>query len=264
MKLRELLSELDFPSIGQAIDNFKFFANPKQPASGQAGIPAPVSKPANPTPVAKPAAPAEPAPFDPATSKNILINVAKKMGIVAVNDLAQLLGNVQIETGNWVAATENFMYTDPDRIHRVFTTNFPTVQSAVPYVGNQVALANKAYAGKNGNGDEASGDGWRYRGRGFLHITGKANYAKVGAGVHPENPNIYVTNPELLSSNPVESAKASVWYFTHVVGKGKSAKQVAQAVTGNTVMKQKERGQAADAVRQQLVKTPPKKGRKPA
>jgi len=257
MKLRELLSELDFPSIGQAIDNFKFFANPQQPASGQAGIPAPVSKPAN-------AAPAEPAPFDPATSKNILINVAKKMGIVAVNDLAQLLGNVQIETGNWVAATENFMYTDPDRIHRVFTTNFPTVQSAVPYVGNQVALANKAYAGKNGNGDEASGDGWRYRGRGFLHITGKANYAKVGAGVHPENPNIYVTNPELLSSNPVESAKASVWYFTHVVGKGKSAKQVAQAVTGNTVMKQKERGQAADAVRQQLVKTPPKKGRKPA
>ena len=273
MKLRELLSELDFPSVGQAIDNFKFFANPQQSTSGQSAMPAPAAAQKPQAPVAQPVsqqpkpvatAKAEPAPFNPATSKDLLVKVAKKMGVVAVNDLAQLIGNVQIETGNWAAATENFMYTDPERIHRVFTSNFPTIQTAVPYVGNQVALANKAYANKNGNGDEASGDGWRYRGRGFLHITGKANYAKVGAGVHPENPSIYVNNPELLSSNPVESAKASVWYFTHVVGKGKSAKQVAKAVTGNTVMKQKERGQAADAARQQLAKVPPKKGRKPA
>ena len=276
MKLRELLSELDLPSVGQAIDNFKFFANPQQPANGQAANPAPATqKPAanRTTPVAvspstqsKPVttAKAEPASFNPASNKDLLTNIARKMGVVAVNDLAQLIGNVQVETGNWVAATENFMYTDPERIHKVFTSNFPTVQHAVPYVGNQVALANKAYANKNGNGDEASGDGWKYRGRGFLHITGKANYAKVGAGVHPENPSIYVTHPELLSSNPIESAKASVWYFTHVVGKGKSAKQVARAVTGNSVMKQKERGQAADAAKQQLVKANPKKGRRPA
>ena len=276
MKLRELINELDFPSVSQAIDNFKFFSNPQQPSSGQSATPAPTTQKTStqsnqqvqPTPQqqSKPVATAkaEPASFNPATSKDLLINIARKMGVVAVNDLAQLIGNVQIETGNWVAATENFMYTDPERIHKVFTSNFPSVQTAVPYVGNQVALANRAYANKNGNGDEASGDGWRYRGRGFLHITGKANYAKVGAGVHPENPSIYVTHPELLSSNPVESAKASVWYFTHVVGKGKSAKQVARAVTGNSVMKQKERGQAADAAKQSLVKSTPKKGRKPA
>ena len=45
MKLRELLSELDFPSVGQAIDNFKFFANPQQPANGQAANPAPATNP---------------------------------------------------------------------------------------------------------------------------------------------------------------------------------------------------------------------------
>jgi predicted chitinase len=145
------------------------------------------------------------------------------------------------------------MYTDPVRIKNVFTSSFPTVEQAMPYVRNPVALANRAYANKLGNGDEASGDGWRYRGRGFLHITGKENYGKCGAGVYPNNGNIYINEPTLLSSNPVESAKASVWYYINVVGKGKTAKQAAKSITGNTNMKQQERGKAAKKAQQELL-----------
>ena len=276
MKLRELINELEFPTVNQAIDNFKFFSNP-QPTAGQPATPAPVTAqkpattPVSQKPVSQAAMPApikavqatqEPAPFNPATSKNTLIAIAKKMGLTTVNDLSNFLGQVQVETGNWAAATENFAYNDPNRIYKVFTSNFPSPQHAVPYVGNQVALANRALANKNGNGGESTGDGWKYRGRGFIHLTGKELYAQAGASVHPENPNIYVDHPELLSSNPVESAKASVWYFLHKVGKGKTTKQASKTVNP-AGLKSAERGKAAVAMRKQLAAvTPPRKARK--
>lgn len=210
-------------------------------------VPQPVSKPVT-QPVA---AKAEPAPFDPASNKELLIKTAKKMGMHAVNDLASLLGQVQVETAGWTRATENFNYTDPTRIYRVFTSNFPSPESAKPYVGNQVALANRALANRNGNGDEASGDGYKYRGRGFIHLTGKGLYAEAGKAVHPENPNIYVNRPELISSNPAESAKVAVWYFLSKVGKGKTHKQASNTVNP-AGLKQAERGQAAMAMRKHL------------
>ena len=52
--------------------------------------------------------------------------------------------------------------------------------------GNPQALANAAYAGKNGNGDEASGDGWLFHGRGFLQLTGRGNYRQAGIEATPE------------------------------------------------------------------------------
>lgn len=231
---------------------------PAAPAAKTAILPKPTAPVAAPAP--KPVAhPTEPAPFDPATHKNTLISVAKKMGITAVNDLSNLLGQAQVETASWTKAAENFNYTDPTRIYKVFTSNFPSPQHAAPYVGNQVALANRALANKNGNGDEASGDGWRFRGRGFLHITGKELYAKAGAAVHPENPGIYVSNPALLSSNPVEAAKAAVWYYNTKVGKGKTSKQ-ATKVVNPAGLKTKERAKAAAQMQAQLA--PAKKTRK--
>ena len=262
MRLHEFITEAvvqpQLPGSGIIVDpNYKDPAKPVAPV-----------KPATPTTVSysnvapKPVAPIkataspEPAPFNPATNKNTLISIAKKMGITAVNDLSNLLGQAQVETASWTKSAESFNYTDPTRIYKVFTSNFPSPQHAAPYVGNQVALANRALANKNGNGDEASGDGWKFRGRGFLHITGRELYAKAGAAVHPENPSIYLTTPTLLSSNPVEAAKAAVWYFSSKVGKGKTSKQ-ASKVVNPAGLKTKERGQAAMAARQQLAKTMP-------
>ena len=243
MRLFELFNS-QVPGSGIVVDpNYK---DPAKTVAKPGMVSKPIAAQIKPT-----VAPAEPTPFDPAVHKPTLINIAKKMGVTAVNDLSNLIGQAQVETASWTKSAENFNYTDPVRIHKVFTSNFPTAQEAEPYVGNQVALANRALANKNGNGGEASGDGWKYRGRGFIHLTGKQLYADAGAALHPENPGIYLNNPTLLSSNPTEAAKSAVWYFLHKVGKGKSSKQTSKVVNP-AGLKTSERGQAAKAAKQEL------------
>ncbi len=66
-----------------------------------------------------------------------------------------------------------------------------TDEEAKAYVGKPEALANKCYANRTGNGDEASGDGWKYRGRGLIQLTGKANYAALAKDVTVD----FVKNP---------------------------------------------------------------------
>lgn len=200
----------------------------------------------------------EPQAFNPAQHKETLVSLAKAKGLKTANDLASFLGQCQVETANWTAPAEKFGYTDPQRIYKVFTSKFKTPAEAVPYVSNPVALANRALAGKNGNGDEKSGDGWKYRGRGFIHITGRELYAKVGAAVHPENPSIYIDNPTLLSSNPKEAALASIAYFKIKVGMGKTAKQ-ATKVVNPAGLKSKERLAATQQQKQNLALAQPKK-----
>jgi putative chitinase len=64
------------------------------------------------------------------------------------------------------------------RLTEVWHKRFPTIASAVPYAHNPEKLANHVYANRNGNGDEASGDGWRFRGVGPLQNTGRSNMEK--------------------------------------------------------------------------------------
>ena len=64
---------------------------------------------------------------------------------------------------------------------------FPTVESAMPYAKKPQMIANKVYANRMGNGDEASGDGFRYLGRGLIQLTGKNNYTFFAASVGIEN-----------------------------------------------------------------------------
>lgn len=274
MKIREVISE-DIADVGAAYQQYihKPIAALLAPAAASAKPPPiPTTLPAQAklqdkaqpagqlkTPeIPKIQAKPEPAHFNPGSHKDLLVKVAKKMGLVKVNDLSNFLGQVQVETGNWAFAAENFGYSDPARIYKVFTSNFPSPQHASPYVGNPVALANRALANKNGNGDEASGDGWKYRGRGFIHLTGKELYAKAGAAIHPENPGIYISHPELLSSNPVESAKVAVWYYLSKVGKGKSSQQ-ATKVVNPAGLKQAERNKATLAAKKQILAMAPKK-----
>ena len=274
MRLRELLEAKYDPNVvgsGIVVDpNYKEPAGTKVKPTTPAKTPTtpvapklgpttpPVAPIATPAPTLNATAPKEPPHFNPGDHLNLLTKMAKARGIVSANDLSNFLGQCKVETANFTKAAENFMYNDPVRIYKVFTSKFKNPEEAKPYVNNPVALANRALAGKNGNGDEASGDGWRFRGRGFIHLTGRELYAQAGALAHPNKAGIYVTSPELLSTDPKEAAAASIAYFKSKVGTGKTTKQTTKVVNP-AGLQNKERAAAAQQIKQQIVATTPAK-----
>lgn len=88
---------------------------------------------------------------------------------------AHLFGQAAHESGNFLLSEENLNYS-AETMCRVWPSRFKTLEDAAPYARNPEALANKTYADRMGNGSEESGDGWKYRGRGFIQLTGYNNY----------------------------------------------------------------------------------------
>ena len=93
------------------------------------------------------------------------------------SELDDFLGQVLHESGGLEHLEEGLNYS-ASRLMQVWPSRFPTAASAQPYAYNPEALANKVYGGRMGNDTE--GDGWLYRGRAPIQITGHDNYAKVG------------------------------------------------------------------------------------
>lgn len=108
--------------------------------------------------------------------------------------IAAFLGHIAQESGSLSHLTENPNYR-ADKILGVFSA-FKTEEEAKAYAHRPEAFANKAYANRNGNGDEASGDGWRYRGRGFIQLTFKDNYAAFSREFKVDA----VKDPDLVAS----------------------------------------------------------------
>jgi predicted chitinase len=99
--------------------------------------------------------------------------------------MAAALGQFLVEAGPaFHSLHENLFYTHPERIQAVFGhARFPTPASAQPYVKNPEKLANFVYANRFGNGDEASGDGFKFRGGGLIQLTFRDTYAKFGQAI---------------------------------------------------------------------------------
>jgi len=85
-----------------------------------------------------------------------------------------LLGQAAHESGNFMISEENLYYR-ASTMCRVWPSRFKSEADAEPYAKNPEKLANKVYSGRMGNGSEASGDGWKYAGKGFIQLTGKDN-----------------------------------------------------------------------------------------
>ena len=81
------------------------------------------------------------------------------------------------ESGKFRRLKENLNYS-AERLCVVFKKHFKDISVAKPFDRNPQKIANKVYANRMGNGDEASGDGWKFRGRGYIQLTGKNNYTK--------------------------------------------------------------------------------------
>ena len=107
--------------------------------------------------------------------KNTLKSAAHHLNLTDIR-AAHFFGQIAHETGNFKIFTENLNYSK-ERLLTIFGKYFDEA-TAEKYQRNPEMIANKVYANRMGNGDEGSGDGWRYRGRGAIQLTGKDNYEK--------------------------------------------------------------------------------------
>lgn len=93
---------------------------------------------------------------------------------------AHLIGQCAHESVQFSRTEESLFYSTPSRLCAVWPSRFRNVAAAQPFCRNPQRLANNVYADRMGNGNEASGDGFRYRGRGYLQLTGRSNYRSFG------------------------------------------------------------------------------------
>lgn len=111
-----------------------------------------------------------------------LTEICPEYGIDTPKRLAAFVAQCAHESGNFRILRENLNYKAPS-LMKTWPKRFPTLEVAQQYANRPEKIANKVYAGRMGNGDEASGDGWRFLGRGLIQLTGKENYTWFGASM---------------------------------------------------------------------------------
>jgi putative chitinase len=120
-------------------------------------------------------------------------------------EIDDFLGQILHESAGLTQFTENLQYS-AERLCAVWPKRFPTLQEARPYAYNPEALANRVYGGRMGN--VALGDGWKYRGRTPIQLTGKDGYRHVGDLMGVD----LVSNPEQLSQ-PDNALQAAIHWW---------------------------------------------------
>jgi len=131
----------------------------------------------------------------------------KEWGIDTPERMAAFLAQVAHESSELRRLEENLNYSAA-RLRAVWPKRFPDDATAQRYANQPERLANYVYAGRMGNGDAASGDGWRFRGRGLIQLTGRSNHAacKTALGLD------LVRAPYLLRE-PLPAARSAGWFW---------------------------------------------------
>ena len=125
----------------------------------------------------------------PQTQKDLLLATVEPLNaafahfdITTVQRASCFLAQVGHESGGFRAIVENLNYS-AEGLRKVFPKYFPTADLANAYARKPEKIANRVYANRMGNGPENLGDGWRYRGRGLIQLTGKRNYELFAAAM---------------------------------------------------------------------------------
>lgn len=134
----------------------------------------------------------------------------RQIGLKTAREIAAFLGQWLEETAEFRFWEEQLSYSAIG-ITRTWPRRFPTEADAAPYVHQPQKLANRVYASRLGNGDEHTGDGWKFRGRGPPMLTGRANYREAGQalGLPLEE------QPDLVAAPPAGFAVAAWFWSRH-------------------------------------------------
>lgn len=125
--------------------------------------------------------------------------------------MAHFLAQTGIESAHFSRLEENLNYTDPDRLDKMFSAVQGHADAVRLIAAGKVAIGNRVYASRYGNGNEASGDGFKYRGRGWLQTTFKENYAAFEKATGID----VVENPDQLLNPLLAADAAAVFWLSH-------------------------------------------------
>ena len=155
-------------------------------------------------------------------------DTAAKFEINTPLRLAHFLAQCGHESGGFRLTKENLNYSAKG-LNGTFNKYFPTLDSAVPYERKPDKIANKVYGGRMGNGPEASGDGAKFCGRGYIQLTGKDNYTAFGKSINED----MSANPEKVASS--YALLSAAWFFNknglHKMADGGAGDDTVKAIT---------------------------------
>lgn len=120
---------------------------------------------------------------------------------------AHFFGQCAHESGGFKVFSENLNYS-ADGLTKIFKKYFPSLAAAQPYARKPEKIANRVYANRMGNGPESSGDGWKFRGRGPIQLTGKSNYTQFAQDIG--RPDV-LTNPDIVATEL--AFESALWFF---------------------------------------------------
>ena len=123
---------------------------------------------------------------------------------------AAFIGQAAHESGNFKMLVENLNYR-AETLMKVWPKRFPTLEFAKQYERDPKKIANSVYANRMGNRDEASGDGFRFRGRGLFQTTGHAGYYHAGQALGED----FVMQPDLVATPQYAALTAGFFWSTH-------------------------------------------------
>jgi len=156
-----------------------------------------------------------------------------RFNITTNNQKAMFIGQCSHESGNFRLLQENLNYKAAT-LMKLWPKRFPTLEVANQYAGNARAIANKIYADRMGNRDEASGDGYRFRGKGLVQLTGHSNHFHAGKALGVD----FVMQPDLIAT-PKYAALTAGWFWeTHKLNPPADAldyTKVTKIINGGTI-----------------------------
>jgi putative chitinase len=131
-----------------------------------------------------------------------------RFAITTPRCLAAFLGQCAVESGGFLGLEENLSYTAA-RLCQVWPSRFPTTASATACAFQPEALANEVYSSRMGNGNVQSGDGWRFRGRGLIQLSGRTNYERFAAAL-----NLGLDDAVNFASTQAGAAETAAWFWS--------------------------------------------------
>jgi len=153
-------------------------------------------------------------------------------GINSKEEVSAFIAQCSHESGNFRLLEENLNYK-AETLMKLWPTRFNT-SNVNDYAHNPQKIANKVYSGRMGNRDEASGDGYRFRGRGVIQLTGHDNYWHCGQAINMD----FVAQPDLVAT-PMYAAMSGGWFWkTHgcnVLADQKDWVALTKRINGGTI-----------------------------